>query len=150
MKRTQQGFTLIELIIVVAIIGILAAIALPSYSDYTKKTKITEVMLALTPPKAQVLEYVNSASSFPTADQLNLSAQSSKYVQSVTYEKASESEVSITAQVRAGSISSDLDGTQLVLTGKTGGAGLTNAAVDWTCAGTIPDKYLTVACRSAS
>ena len=46
MKKAQQGFTLIELMIVIAIIGILASVALPAYKSYTQKSQFTEVTLA--------------------------------------------------------------------------------------------------------
>lgn len=53
-KKAQQGFTLIELMIVVAIIGILASVAMPAYQNYTKKAKFSEVVLAATPYKLAV------------------------------------------------------------------------------------------------
>jgi len=52
--RKQQGFTLIELMIVVAIIGILAAIALPAYQDYVKRSKLSANLAAANPYKTAV------------------------------------------------------------------------------------------------
>lgn len=61
-NKNQQGFTLIELMIVVAIIGILAAVAIPSYQNYTKKAKFTEVINQVAPIKLAVDECVTDNS----------------------------------------------------------------------------------------
>ena len=62
MKRaTQQGFTLIELMIVVAIVGILAAVALPAYQDYTKRARMSEVVLAASACRTAISEVYQTA-----------------------------------------------------------------------------------------
>jgi len=65
MKRVQQGFTLIELMIVVAIVGILAAIALPAYQDYIVRSKMSEAIAAVAACKTSVAEWTATHGSLP-------------------------------------------------------------------------------------
>ncbi|MEJ7136842.1 pilin [Amphibiibacter pelophylacis] len=67
-KRAQQGFTLIELMIVVAIIGILAAVALPAYQDYTKRARVSEGLTLASAAKTGVTEYYTSNNKLPTSN----------------------------------------------------------------------------------
>ncbi len=66
MKRLQQGFTLIELMIVVAIVGILAAIALPAYQDYVIRSKMSEAVAALAACKTSIQEYASTKATWPS------------------------------------------------------------------------------------
>jgi type IV pilus assembly protein PilA len=58
MKKVQQGFTLIELMIVIAIIGILAAVALPAYQDYTVRGRVSELAIQASSMKSTVSENI--------------------------------------------------------------------------------------------
>src|SRR2546430_2071912 len=85
MKRLQQGFTLIELMIVVAIVGILAAIALPAYQDYVIRSKMSEGVAAAAACKTSVSEYGSTKNAWPV-DQVTAgcSTLATQYVASLT------------------------------------------------------------------
>jgi type IV pilus assembly protein PilA len=84
MKRIQQGFTLIELMIVVAIIGILAAIAIPAYSDYTAKSQAAEAFTLLDGLKTPIADAVMQDNTAPSCNPPASAITSGKYVAGIT------------------------------------------------------------------
>jgi type IV pilus assembly protein PilA len=143
MKRSmQQGFTLIELMIVVAIIGILAAVALPAYQDYTVRAKTSEVVLAASGGKTAVAEAYQTLGHMPNANSAGVAAQSSPYVQSVNYAYSTDLIGTITAVASAKE--PKIATSNVVLTGTADSA---TGVVTWVCTGTIAAKYLPANCR---
>ena len=149
MKKIQQGFTLIELMIVVAIIGILAAVALPAYQDYTVRAKVSEIMLAAAGGKTSVAEAYQSLGHMP-ANQTSagVNNQASKYVTSVTYTYTSDTEsyIEALATTAVGGGVAATDGLRLTGTVTDTASGIVN----WVCTtvGAMPYKYVPSNCRN--
>jgi type IV pilus assembly protein PilA len=85
MKKVQQGFTLIELMIVIAIIGILAAVALPAYQDYTVRAKASEMILAASSAKNSVSEFIISSGTTTFPASFKVQNNTSDMVRQVTF-----------------------------------------------------------------
>ena len=157
MKRLQQGFTLIELMIVVAIIGILAAVALPAYQDYTVRAKVSEVILALSACRTSITEVYQSSTTTPGGGNWGCEAATptTKYVSAI----ATDDNGKVTATVQ--NLGSSVTGSVTIVpmasaTQAATAVGATNnmgmGLHGWRCGATsdgtsLSAKYLPGSCR---
>jgi type IV pilus assembly protein PilA len=168
-KKMQQGFTLIELMIVVAIIGILAAIAIPAYQDYTIRAKITEGLNLADSAKTAVAESFQSgglSGLTAAATSWNGGFVATKYVTTIAMADGTTADPgAITITYNASNITQLAALNVLVLTPSIGGlvlSGTSAGNIDWSCtsaghatAGTLPyaaggnilTKYVPTQCK---
>ena len=146
MKRAQQGFTLIELMIVVAIIGILAAVALPAYQDYTKRSRISEGLSLAAGAKTAMAEYYASNNAWPANNaEAGMAAAADikgNSVDSVTVSTASgKGVITVAYKTNAGGGTIIIEGT----------ASASAGGVTWSCTkGTVDAKFRPSECRAAA
>ena len=136
--KNQQGFTLIELMIVVAIIAILLAIAIPAYQDYQVRTRVSEGLNLAAASKLAVSETWSSINRFPGNNaSAGLPASGSIRGNNVR-------SVAVGAN---GVITVTYSGIPVGTLTLTPTAAATDGSIRWGCASTSPDKYLPSSCR---
>ena len=156
-KRLQQGFTLIELMIVIAIVGILAAVALPAYQDYTVRAKMSEPLARGAEAKTAITEYFAATGTMPTAAGVSsvFNTSGAGKVSQVSWVNGGGSQyitIAINTVPGNNGIAELGPGTATNVIGL-GVAGKTAGVIDWTCGvgpgtkTTVPAKYLPGSCK---
>ena len=124
--KKQQGFTLIELMIVVAIVAILAAIALPFYADFTVRARMSEVAAAIDSCKLEVADAVEATGSLP-ATACVTSFTATQFVSTMTYNQGAGT----VAGVATAAVKDDDGGCTLTLTAVTTTKGTRTVITGW-------------------
>ncbi len=141
MKKMQQGFTLIELMIVVAIIGILAAVALPAYQDYTARAQVSEAFSLASGLKIQVADVYAD-----TGDTSGIASGADGIPAATDVKGKYTTQVEVDDGVIVATIGGDASA--LVATKTVTLSPVTNAgSLEWTCSSDADGKYLPAACR---
>ncbi len=122
----QQGFTLIELMIVVAIVGILAAIAIPAYQDYTTRARVSEAIGFAAAAKTAVSESVISTGTLP-ADNSAAGLAAANQIKSTFVESLTVANGVITVEIQSTN-NATVDAGSVILTPT-----VTSAGVNWAC-----------------
>ncbi|MBF0460950.1 MAG: pilin [Magnetococcales bacterium] len=143
----QQGFTLIELMIVIAIIGILAAVALPAYKDYTVRAKVGEAISLTSGAKQAVAESYMSTSTWPTTNALAGLAAANTITGTYVSQVAVGANGVVTATFGAAApVPPEIQNATIVLTPTANGG-----SVSWVCSSSLnaaTPQYLPTACRN--
>lgn len=138
MKKVQQGFTLIELMIVIAIIGILAAVALPAYQDYTVRAKVSELVLAASNAKTAISEFAQAEGTLANSGTGLSIPTDGAYVTSGTVAAGGLISVSGTAAALGASSAVQIQLSPILAS---------SGVVTWECKSTSAKKYLPATCR---
>jgi len=146
--RQEEGFTLIELMIVVAIIGILAAVAIPSYQDYTARAQVTEAIGLSSGFKTGMAEYYSNNGIWPTYITAVGDTTSGKYVATVAILSGAgvSGTLVIQATMRNTGVGGDISGSTYALSTADEGKSW-NCGINATSGNNLASRYLPGACK---